>query len=165
MQNTESYLQVMIESLIKKSQILDRIISKNEAQLECIKGKEYEEVNWTNFNVLVAEKETAINQINEIDEGFSNVYERVREDVLANKELYRDKVLKLQELISMLTDKGVKIQASEDRNRQIIDGIFQKTRQDIKKQRTSVKVASQYYKTMSNVDLRAADQVILDEKK
>lgn len=165
MDNTDNYLQIMIDSLIKKGEYLDRIIIKNKAQYECIKGKGYDDVDWTAFNVLVAEKESSINRIVEIDEGFEETYRLVKDDVSANREKYRTKISKLQNLINELTDKGVQIQTGEERNRQIIDNIFLKTRQEIKKQRTGINVANTYYKTMSNSVVRAAENSMLDEKK
>lgn len=165
METTDNYLQIMIDSLIKKGEYLDRLIAKNKAQYECIKGKDYEDINWTAFNVLVAEKETAIDRVIEIDDAFAEIYEKIKDEVISNKEKYRQYVLRLQELITDLTDKGVTIQTGEERNRQIIDNIFLKTRQEIKKQRTSVNAASTYYRTMSNSVVRAAENSILDEKK
>ncbi len=165
MESTDNYLQIMIDSLSKKRELLDRLIDKNKAQYECVKGKEYEEVNWAAFNVLVTEKETAIDRINEIDDAFDEIYLKIRDEVTANKDKYRPYVVKLQELIRELTDKGVTIQTGEERNRQIIDNIFSKTRQEIKKQRTGLNAASTYYKTMSNSVVRAAENSILDEKK
>ncbi|MBR6238447.1 MAG: hypothetical protein IKQ83_05345 [Lachnospiraceae bacterium] len=165
METTDNYLQIMIDSLIKKGEYLDRLIAKNKAQYERIKGKDYEDINWTAFNVLVAEKETAIDRVIEIDDAFAEIYEKIKDEVISNKEKYRQYVLRLQELITDLTDKGVTIQTGEERNRQIIDNIFLKTRQEIKKQRTSVNAASTYYRTMSNSVVRAAENSILDEKK
>lgn len=165
METTANYLQIMIDSLEKKETYLDRIIEQNKAQNECIKGKEYEDVNWTAFNVLVTEKEAEIDRIIEIDDAFAEIYSKIKDEVISDKEKYRSYVLKLQELISKLTDKGVEIQTGEERNRQIIDNIFLKTRQEIKKQRTGLNAASTYYKTMSNSVVRAAETSILDEKK
>ena len=92
-------------------------------------------------------------------------HNKIKDEVISNKDKYRSYVLRLQELITVLTDKGVQIQTGEERNRQIIDSIFLKTRQEIKKQRTGLNVASTYYRTMSNSVVRAAETSILDEKK
>lgn len=165
METTENYLQIMIDSLEKKDKYLDRVIEQNKTQYECVKGKEYEDVNWNAFNVLVTEKEAEIDRIIEIDEAFEKIYVKVKDEVISNKDRYRSYVLKLQELITRLTDKGVQIQAGEERNRQIIDNIFLKTRQEIKRQRTGISVASSYYKTMTGSVIRAAENSILDEKK
>lgn len=165
MDSVDNYLQIMIDSLNKKEKLIDEILERNKAQYDLIKDKLYEDVDWTAFNLRVTEKEIAIDKIIEIDDGFDETYKLVKDEVATNKDKYRDKVLKLQEIIGRLTDKGVSVQTGEERNRQIIDNIFSKTRQDIKKQRTGIKVASNYYKTMSNSVVRAAENSILDEKK
>ncbi|MCR5420657.1 MAG: hypothetical protein K6E98_06615 [Lachnospiraceae bacterium] len=165
MEDTANYLQIMIDGLTKKREYLDRIAVKNTAQYDCIRGRLYEEIDWTAFDVLVTEKEISINRINEIDEAFTKIYNRVKDEVKANKDKYREQLLKLQEIITELTDKGVQIQAAEERNRQIIDNIFKKTRQEIKKQRSGISAANKYYATMNNSVVRAAEVSILDEKK
>ena len=165
MESTDNYLQIMIDSLNKKEKLLDEILERNKAQYELIKDKQYEDVDWTAFNLRVTEKDIAIDKIIEIDDGFDETYKLVKDEVTGNRDRYRDKLLILQELIGRLTDKGVSIQTGEERNRQIIDNIFSKTRQEIKKQRTGIRVASNYYKTMSNSVVRAAENSILDEKK
>ncbi len=165
MESTDNYLQIMIDSLNKKEKLIDEILERNKTQYELIKDKQYEDVDWTAFNLRVTEKEIAIDKIIEIDEGFDETYNLIKDEVISNKKKYRDKVLILQELISRLTDKGISIQTGEERNRQLIDSIFAKTRQEIKKQRTGIKAASNYYKTMSNSVVRAAENSILDEKK
>ncbi len=165
MENIDNYLQIMIDSLNKKDELLDRIIDKNRRQYECVKDKGYEDVDWDAFNLLVTEKDIAINRIIEIDDGFEETYNIIKDEVISNKDKYRDKVAVLKEQISGLTDKGVGIQADEERNRQIIDNLFNKTRQDIRKQRTGINVANAYYKTMSNSVVRAAEISTLDTKK
>ena len=155
----------MIDSLNKKEKLLDEILERNKAQYDLIKDKQYEEVDWTAFNLRVTEKDIAIDKIIEIDDGFDETYKLIKDEVTADRGKYRDKVIILQKIISRLTDKGVSIQTGEERNRQIIDNIFSKTRQEIKKQRTGLNVASTYYKTMSNSVVRAAENSILDEKK
>ena len=165
MENIVNYLQIMIDSLEKKEVLLDRITDKNRSQYECVKGKDYDDVDWDAFNLLVTEKEIAINRIIEIDEGFDRTYNIIKDEVIANKEKYRDKVAILKEQIERLTDKGISIQADEERTRQVIDSLFRKTRQDIRKQRTGINVANVYYKTMSNSVVRAAEISMLDAKK
>ena len=66
----DDYIQIMIESLTKKSELLDRIIRNNEEQHECVSGKSYEEINWDSFNLIVAQKQASIDRIVKMDEGF-----------------------------------------------------------------------------------------------
>ncbi len=165
METTDNYLQIMIDGLNKKEKLLDEIIERNKAQYELIKDKQYEDVDWEAFNLRVTEKDIAIDKILKIDDGFDETYKIIKDEVVENKEKYRDRILILQETITRLTDKGVTIQTGEERNRQIIDNIFSKTRQEIKRQRTGIRAANNYYKTMSNSVVRAAENSILDEKK
>lgn len=164
MSETKRYLNIMIESLEKKEKILDRILGKNEAQKKCLKDKQYSEVDWSAFELLMAEKDTCIEQINSIDEGFENLYSRIRTEVLSNKTLYREEVAKMQKIITSITDKSVKITAGEERNRQLIDTIIRDSKIEIRKSKVSLRAVSDYYKTMSNTYV-TPDSAQLDKKK
>lgn len=145
----EDYVQIMIESLTKKSELLDTLIRKNEAQNKCISGKEYEDIDWDAFNLLVAEKEIAIERINKMDEGFQSLYDRVKEQLNADKDKYSDKIKEIQRLIGIITEQGVTIRTGEERNRQIIEKVLGNRKKVIKKMRSSLRVASSYAQTMS----------------
>ena len=145
----EDYIQIMIESLSKKSELLDRIIRKNEAQHECVAGKTYEEVDWDAFNLIVAEKQTAIDRIVKMDEGFQSLYDRVKEQLNDDKDKYSDKIKEIQKLITKVTEQGVKITTGEERNRKIIEKVFGNRKKEIKRTRNSLKVANSYAQTMS----------------
>ena len=145
----DDYIQIMIESLTKKSELLDRIIRKNEAQHDCVAGKEYEEVDWDAFNLIVAEKQTAIDRIVKMDEGFQSLYDRVKEQLNEGKDKYADKIKEIQRLITKVTEQGVKITTGEERNRKIIEKVFGKRKDEIKRTRNSMKVANSYAQTMS----------------
>lgn len=148
MSQTEDYIQIMVDSLVKKEQLLQKIIRKNEEQNACISGKEYDDIDWDAFNLLIAEKEVAIERINEMDDGFSKLYERVKEQLVDNKDKYAEQIRKMQELIGNLTDLGVKIQTGEERNRALIEKIMGDRKQVIRKTRNSLNVANSYYQTM-----------------
>lgn len=145
----DDYIQIMIESLTKKSELLDKIIRKNEAQNECIAGKEYEDIDWDAFNLLVAEKETAIDRIVKMDEGFQSLYDRVKEQLGEDKDKYADKIKEIQRLIEMITGQGVKIQTGEERNRKIIEKVLGDRKKFIRKSRNSMRAANSYAQTMS----------------
>ena len=145
----EDYIQIMIESLKKKSELLDKLIRKNEAQHECIDGKEYGDVDWDAFNLLVAEKQTAIDRIVKMDEGFQSLYDRVKEQLGEDKDKYADKIREIQQLITKITEQGIKISTGEERNRKIIEKVFGNRKNEIKRTRNSLKVANSYAQTMS----------------
>ncbi len=145
----DDYIRIMIESLTKKSELLERIIRKNEAQHDCVAGKDYNEVDWDTFNLIVAEKQAAIDRIVKMDEGFQSLYDRVKEQLNDNRDKYADKIKELQRLITVITDQGVKITTGEERNRKIIEKVFGDRKKEIRKTRNNLKVANSYAQTMS----------------
>ncbi len=157
---TDDYIQIMIESLTKKSEILDRIIAKNEEQHDCVNGRKYDEVDWDSFNLIVAQKDMYIERIVKMDEGFQSLYDRVKEQLNADKDKYADKIKEIQKLIEKVTGQGVKITTGEERNRKIIEKVFGSKKKEIKRTRNSLRVASSYAQTMSGdfgMDYSATD--------
>ena len=163
MNETQNYLQMMIESLRKKDDVLTKIIEKNKAQAECIHDKEYGEIDWDRFNVLIAEKDTLIERINELDGGFQSVYDRIKAELDKNKDSYKKEIGELQGLITKLTDKGVEIQTGEDRNRARIERVLMGAQKEIRKSRTSMQAVSNYYKSMSTPEVDNTG--VVDKKK
>ncbi len=156
----DDYIQIMIESLTKKSELLDKLIRKNEAQHDCVAGKDYEEIDWDAFNLLVAEKQTAIDRIVKMDEGFQSLYDRVKEQLNEDKDKYADKIREIQRLIEVITGQGVKISTGEERNRKIIEKVLGSKKKEIRQTRNSLRVASSYAQTMSGsfgMDISAQD--------
>ncbi len=101
----ENYIDIMVESLQKKSRVLDGLIDKCDAQAEVIADNEYGDINWNQFNLLIADKEVLITRLNELDDGFEALYDRVGDEVKNNSERYAVQIKKIQELIKEFTDK------------------------------------------------------------
>ena len=145
----DDYIQIMIESLTKKSELLDKLIQKNEEQRACVTGKEFDEIDWDSFNLIVEQKQASIDRIVKMDEGFQSLYDRVKEQLNENRDKYADKIKELQRLITVITDQGVKITTGEERNRKIIEKVFGDRKKEIRKTRNNLKVANSYAQTMS----------------
>ena len=165
MQNAETvkYLNIMIEALEKKKALLEELLTKTMAQSECISDKDYDGVNWPQFEIYMQEKDSAINKIEELDDGFEEVFKRVKPELDNNKDSYKDQILKLQELITALTDLGVKISAREERNRQDIERIMTAAKAGIGKARKNMKASSGYIASMYGSAVRP-DSMKIDEK-
>lgn len=146
----EDYIQIMIESLTKKSELLDKLIRYNEQQYNCIVGKQYGEIDWDSFNLIVAQKQASIDRIIKMDDGFQSLYDRVKEQLNGNKDKYTDEIKEIQRLIETVTGQGVKISTGEERNRKIIEKVFGSRKKEIKRTRNSLRVASSYSQTMSS---------------
>jgi len=160
MAEQNNYIMVMLESLQKKELLLETLSAKCDAQSDIVSQKD---VKWSDFDNNIAEKQSMIDELMQLDEGFEKVYERVKPEIYENKAQYYSEIAKMQELITRITDLSVHIQAKEERNRKLVEKSILLLRQDIKKSRTSVKAASDYYKSMSKVNY--IDPQFMDRKK
>lgn len=145
----EDYIQIMIESLTKKSEILDHLIVKNEEMRRCVEDSKYDDINWDSFNLIVAQKDIYIDRIVKMDEGFQSLYDRVKEQLNEDKDKYADQIRQIQKLIEKITGQGVKIRTGEERNRKMIEKVLGSKKKEIKRTRNSLKVANSYAQTMN----------------
>lgn len=148
-ENSANYLDIMIESLQKKDKILKELILRCEDQAKVIADNGYGDVNWDQFNVLIADKEVLIGRLNELDDGFEALYNRIGDDIKKNRERYSDKIKIIQQLIRDVTDKGVVIRASEERNRANLERVLRPVKKEIKTSKRSMNVINNYYNSMS----------------
>ena len=112
------YITIMLQSLQKKEKVLNSIIQINKRQKEELENPSFDP---DDFDKTVEEKSELIKQLELLDNGFEKLYEKVREELQANKEIYQDEILKMQGCIRTLTDRSMEIQAQEARN-EAIDG-------------------------------------------
>lgn len=159
MTDSTQYISVLIESLQKKENVLEQLLVLNEKQGDIIKNNMKMEA----FEENVEEKAVLIKELELLDVGFQAVYLRVKEELLQHKELYTNEIHHLQTIIKCITDKSVALETSEIRNKQGVEQYFSYTRNNFHKARKNVKVASDYYKSMSRVNY--IDPQLMDQKK
>lgn len=157
---TEDYLQILIESLEKKNEVLDKVIELNKQQALL---SAHQPMDMPAYDSLVEEKGRLIDEINRLDDGFSSTYALLGDSVAANPAPYRQQVAALQELIRTAVDKGMEIQAQEKRNRAALETVFVMKRQEIKQLKRSTAVALKYYKSMRRIN--DVDPQLMDKKK
>ena len=143
MKNT--YISILIQSLEKKLHILDEIIAKNRVQRD---GLEDPNLDPDDFDKTVRDKAALIEQLERLDAGFEEVFERVKKELEANREAYREEIRKMQELIRKITDKSMLIRRQEAENKRLMEQKFAAVRKQVKEVRQSQKVVNQYYKNM-----------------
>ena len=97
----DNYLSVLEDSLKKKLQILDELTDYTMQQQELLK---VEELDYEAFDRLVDQKDPLIQRIMELDQGFETVYDRIKEQLLSNKEQYA--CLLYTSLVMMATPAG-----------------------------------------------------------
>ena len=144
---TDNYLEILIESLHKKIEVLDEIARYNNEQKELLKNSD---LSMEKLDENMEQKDALIYKLQDLDKGFESLYERVREELLNNKDAHKTQIKNMQDLISVVTEKGVSVQAQEARNKQLIEEYFVRERRQISQGRKSSKAAYGYYKNMSN---------------
>ena len=158
MQDKE-YIAVLIQSLEKKKEILDNINEKNKEQkiLFTDEGSDPDRLEEN-----MQEKSGLVDQLNELDEGFQQIYNRVKSVLQSDKESYKEEIRTMQKLITEVTEMSTTIQTQEKRNYDLAGKRFAKVKKGIRKARASNRVASQYYKNMAN--LNVVDSQYMDKK-
>ena len=159
MAEIRQYVNILVESLEKKKKVLQALQEENKKQEKAMK----ENSDLEEFDRIVSYKEKLIREIQVLDGGFEKLYERIKDDLLAEKKQYASEIKKMQSLIVDVTELSVAIQASEQRNKQLVEQYFSYTRGKIRQAKKSVKVASEYYKSMNRMNY--VDSALLDKKK
>lgn len=156
----KNYLAILEESLHKKLAVLDEIIEYNNKQEQLLKQ---EKVSLEELDANMDQKDELIKKLSKLDEGFERLYERIKEQLLADKDNYKGQIGSIQNLISQVTEKSVSIQAQEARNKALIEERFASERSQIRQGRQASKAAYRYYKSMSNRSVMPPQ--FLDQKK
>lgn len=150
----------MIESLEKKAAVLEQIMELNVRQAQI---SAHQPMDMEAYDATMEEKGELIDEINKLDDGFTSTYELVKDEVAANPQKYRNKVLEMQELIRVAVEKGVTIEAQEKRNKSAMEVALRMKRTELKQSRVSNSVALKYYKSMSKINY--VDPQLMDKKK
>lgn len=156
----ENYLKILEESLEKKLVVLNEIAVYNDEQEELLKQ---DGVSMEVLDRNMDQKGELIQKLTELDDGFEMLYERVREQLLKNRELYKQQIKRLQELIAKITDQSVSVQAQEARNKKLVETYFAKEKGRLRQGRQASKAAYDYYKNMNNTNV--VPPQIMDQKK
>ena len=156
----ESYVAVLEDSLKKKVDILRQL------QLLCQEQSDMlDDANMTPevFEENVDKKGKLIARLEGLDEGFEQLYGRVKDEMTSNSEHYKERILRMQELIRDITDRSVQIQVMESRNKDKAQIRFGEIRNKIREVRHSGKAVSNYYQNM--MKMNTVDPQFMDSKK
>ena len=136
------YIPVMIQSLKKKSEILDAIMELNIRQSEELENPALDP---DDFDKTVEEKSKQIEQLDLLDDGFQELFDRVKDDLKNHQDLYRDEIAQMQDYIRKLTSKSATVH------------------KQVREVRKSQRVVNQYYKNMMKTNY--GEPVFTDKKK
>lgn len=144
-----SSAQILVESLEKKSRILDEIIKENEEQEILLKQ---EELDMEALDASADRMGELAEKLELLDEGFEAVYDRIRQELIENKSAYRGEIRRMQELIAGITEKVVGINAARMRNKVQAEKQFRKSRQQIGRASSKMKASQNYYNNMNRLN-------------
>ena len=145
----DTYVDIMLQSLEKKENILDEIIRLNIKQRD---GLEDPELTPEEFDETVEAKAELIEQLEQLDSGFEKLFQRVKDELEKDKAKYGEKIKSMQGHIKSITDKSIDIQTQEARNKDLMTKKFAIIKQQVKQVRTGMNVADKYYTSMSKLD-------------
>ncbi len=141
----ENYISMLRESLQKKVSLLQEIIELNKQQEAILRdpGSSPDE-----FDENTASKQAIIDQIISMDEGFDQLFERVRDELESNKAKYRDDIEAMKTMIRQITDLSAKVRIQEKANYDLAQKKFSSIKEQAQKVRVSQRAVSKYYQSM-----------------
>ena len=143
---TETYLDIMEDSLRKKIEVMQQIEAQNVIQKNALERPE--SPNQEAFDEAVCIKGDLISKVTELNDGFAGLYDKIKNELDNNKDKYRDQITRMQDLIRQVTDLSNTIEVQEARNKQLIDTYFSNSKITVKSSKQSAAVSSDYRTTM-----------------
>lgn len=155
-----TYIRMMLDVLNKKEVHLKKLLEFTTEQEQLLKEDTFDEAE---FTTLIEKKDGIIRKIEEFDNGFQSIYNRVEEELKENKDSYKEQILEMQKLITGITDLGVKLSAMEEKNRAVLEPKLREKRQGIRQFKVSKQTADKYYKNM--IGMQTGASYFMDQKK
>ena len=144
----ETYPDILEESLRKKFQLLRELEQESLTQRDIL--KDTEGLDSDAFDEAYVRKEELIRQLEELNEGFADVYDRVKIELEQDKHKYAPRIKKMQELIREITDLSNTIEAQERRNKRLAETWFSSHRSKLNQNRKTNQAVLDYYLNMNN---------------
>ena len=161
MDATYTYINVLMDTLQKKKDVLEKIYIATNQQKGILQSGGFDEEE---FQKTLEQKELLLSELEQLDKGFVQVYERVALVLKHSKEQYKDEILKVQNLIQKIMDLSVNIQTMEEQNKECFPIAVTEKRKQLGGIRTSSKLVTNYYKNMPNIH-QTGQSYFLDKKK
>ena len=141
-----TYISILIDSLKKKIEVLERLRDDTLKQEELLSR---DELDFDAFNKTIDSKEKSLARLNELDDGFLEIYEKVAPLIKKDRESYENEITYMKELVRRVTDYSTTLTALEERNKIKLSIHLNRGKQRIKEYKQSSKTVAAYYKNMS----------------
>lgn len=159
--STVSYMNILIDSLQKKCEVLQELDRLTREQSGLLDGDDRIDEE---FDRIYARKDVLLQKLEKQDDGFENMYSKVGEILKNNHQMYRVQIEQAQKLIRIITDLSVGIQAEEAKNKEKMKAYLQRQRREIGQIRRNESMAGQYHQNGLNRH-QAGQSYFLDQKK
>ena len=156
----DTYLEALIRSMEDKKEVLLKLTESTKKQKAAM---EEENPDWIAFDKMLDEKGALIDRLAELDDGFNAAFERIKDELLADKDKYKPEIMKLKEQIAEVTELGTSLSALENRNKDLVERRINERRRDVKKSRYTASAAGKYYSAMNRLNF--IDPQLMDKKK
>ncbi len=156
----QSLLQILLESLQQKYDILCEIEIKSKEQAELILVPD---VTLQALDQNMSEKGELVEKLSRLDRGFEALYDNIRKELLLHKEEHKEAIAAIQYAVTLVMEKSASIEAIEARNKAAIEIIFRNRRKELQHKKAASIVAHQYYKAAKKLD--HVTPQFLDKKK
>ena len=155
------YVVMLRESLEKKADVLRILDIRNKEQEAILKDPNSTPDDLEkNMNM----KSELIERIVMLDDGFEQLFKRVKAIIEADRDSYADEIKLMQELIKKVTALTADVEAGEYRNKEYAKTRFANVKKEAREIKKSSDVVSTYYKHMMSPQT-TADPAFLDKKK
>ncbi|MCR5415214.1 MAG: hypothetical protein K6E79_00275 [Pseudobutyrivibrio sp.] len=155
------YVVMLRESLEKKADVLRVLLIRNKEQEAILKDPNSTPDDLEkNINM----KSELIDRIVMLDDGFEQLYNRVKTIIEKDRDVYADEIRLMQEQIKRVTELAADVEASEYRNKEFAKTRFADIKNSIRETKKSSDVVTTYYKNMM-ANNQANEAAFLDKKK
>ncbi len=161
MNQEQTYILILRDSLVNKKRILNTLIRLTGEQMNIVKNVDSD---ITSFEEILQVKGHQIDMLNMVDEGFDNIYNNIREELLANPNKNEEMIMEVQELIKEVVALGSELEAMEYKNKEYVEAFISRKKSEVREFKTSNHTAANYYKNMTNMHI-AGNTYFMDQKK
>ncbi len=155
------YIIMLRESLEKKVDILRVLLIRNKEQTAILQNPNSTPDDLEkNINM----KAELIDRIVLLDDGFEQLFNKVKDILNEDRESYADEIRLMQDLIRRITELTADVETSEYKNKEYAKTRFANIRKEAREIKKSSDVVSSYYKSMM-APASTADPAFLDKKK
>ena len=156
-----TYISVLVDTLQKKKNILEKLYVGTSQQKEILQSDKFDEEA---FQKTIIHKGMLLGELEQLDKGFEQVYERVALAMKHNKDMYKNEILKAQQLVQEVMDLSVCIQAMEEQNKERFPAAVMEKRKQLGGIRNNSRMVNNYYRSMPNMH-QTGQSYFLDKKK